>query len=406
MLVEPLPSIGSETAVPGVVVLGGAHGTLALARSLGAMGVPVTLISNDTPLPGWSRHASRKIRWAGPDAPDAASHLLDLAAEHGLAGSLLVAGGDAEVRMVSCSMGALSAVYRVSLPAWDQLQWVCEKPLLYRRAAELGLAVPLTYAFASMEEAEQAEMHFPVVLKPNMGGGDSALARAKVLRADDRATFLAAFELAAREMGAGNVVVQQLIPGGGKAQFSYAGLWNNGEPVAEFTARRLRQYPVEFGYTSTFVQVVEQAEAVAASRRLLSSVSHHGLVEIEFKHDVRDGALKLLDVNPRPWSWFGLAGAAGLDLGAMLWATASGVDTGVGTAQIGTAWMYLARDLISAVQLMARGQLSPRDYVGSFRAVKAWATFVPNDPLPSVLDLPLTAWRVLTRRVLKERIGG
>lgn len=405
MLVEPLSSSGSDPAVPGAVILGGAHGTLALARSLGALGVPVTLVSNDTPLPGWSRHVSRKFSWPGPDSAEAASYLLDLAANHGLAGSLLVAGGDAEVQMVSRSLDALSAVYRVSLPAWEQLQWVCEKPLLYRRAAELGLAVPQTYALASVEEAERAEMHFPVVLKPNMGGGDSALARAKVVRADDKATFLAAFEIAAHEIGAANVVVQQMIPGGGKAQFSYAALWHNGEPVAEFTARRLRQYPVEFGYTSTFVEVVQQPEAVAVSRRLLSSVSHHGLVEIEFKHDARDGALKLLDVNPRPWSWFGLAGAAGLDLGAMLWATASGVDTATGAAQIGTAWMYLARDLVAAVQLMARGELSFRDYVTSFRAVKAWATFASNDPGPSLLDLPLTAWRVLTRRVLKERTG-
>lgn len=406
MLAEPLPNLGSDTAMPGVVILGGAHGTLALARSLAARGVQVTLVSNDTPLPGWSRHVSRKFRWPGPDAPEAASYLLDLAADHGLAGSLLVAGGDAEVRMVSRALGALSAAYRVSLPEWEQLQWVCEKPLLYRRAAELGLAVPLTYAFASVEEAELAEMHFPVVLKPNMGGGDSALARAKVVRADDKAAFLAAYRDAAHEIGPGNVVVQQLIPGGGKAQFSYAALWNRGEPVAEFTARRLRQYPVEFGYTSTFVEVVEQPGAVAASRRLLSSVSHHGLVEIEFKHDARDGALKLLDVNPRPWSWFGLAGAAGLDLGAMLWTMASGLDTATGGAQVGAAWMYLARDMVAAAQLMARRELSLRDYVGSFRTVKAWATFAQNDPVPGVLDLPLTAWRVLTRRVLKERTGG
>jgi predicted ATP-grasp superfamily ATP-dependent carboligase len=68
--------------------------------------------------------------------------------------------------------------------------------------------------------------------------------------------------------------------------------------------------------------------------------------------------------------------------------------------------MYLARDMVAAAQLMARGELSLRDYLGSFRAVKTWAAFAPNDPVPGVLDLPLTAWRVLTRRVLKERTGA
>ncbi len=402
MPVDTLPSLDPAPAAPGVVILGGAHGTLALARSLGALGVPVFLVSNDTPLPGWSRHVRGSFRWPGPDAPDAAAYLLDLAARHGLEGALLVAGGDAEVRMVSRSLDALSGAFDVSLPAWERLKWLCEKPLLYRKAAELGLAVPATHAFTSVEEAALADMDFPVVLKPNMGGGEGRLARAKVVRADDRQSFLAAYGDAAGEIGGANVVVQQLIPGGGESQFSYAALWRRGAPVAEFTARRTRQYPVDFGYTSTFVEVMERPDAVAAARRLLSSVGHHGLVEIEFKQDRRDGALKLLDVNPRPWSWFGLAGAAGLDLGAMLWATANGLDTAAVQAQGGAAWMYLARDMAAAARLAARGELGLGSYVRSFRAVRTWATFTPRDPMPGVIDLPLTMWRVLTRRVLKR----
>ncbi|WP_407811235.1 hypothetical protein, partial [Staphylococcus aureus] len=81
-------------------------------------------------------------------------------------------------------------------------------------------------------------------------------ARAKVVRAEDRQALKAAFAEASEEIGAGNVVVQELIPGGGRNQFSYAALWLNGEPVAEFTARRIRQYPVDFGYTSTRVEIV------------------------------------------------------------------------------------------------------------------------------------------------------
>lgn len=406
MVAEPSPLSDSNRIAPAVVIVGGAHGTLALARSLGARNIPVFLVSNDTPLPGWSRYVSRKFQWSGPGSPEALSQLLDIAASHNLTGSLLVAGGDAEVQMISRSREALSGAYSVLLPDWEKLQWVCEKPLLYRRAAELELAVPQTYAFTSVEAAQHAELNFPVVLKPNMGGGRSRLARAKVLRADDMQTFMTVYEEAANDLGAENVVVQQLIPGGGERQFSYAALWFEGEPVCEFTARRLRQFPVDFGYTSTFVAVVEQPQAVAASHRLLSSLGHTGLVEIEFKHDVRDGRLKLLDVNPRPWSWFGLASAAGVDFGAMMWALTNGIEPGAAEAHTGTAWMYLIRDMVSAAHLMARGQLSFRDYASSFRSARTWAAFAPDDPVPGILDLPLTAWRVLTRRVLKGRTGA
>ncbi len=403
--IKPRSDTGEAPALtarpPAVVILGGAHGTLALARSLGALDVPVFLVSNDTPLPGWSRYVRSKAEWSGPDSPDAIPFLLDLAAARNLSGALLIPGGDAEVRVASQSVEALSPAYRVMLPPWERLQWVCEKPLLYRRAAELGIGIPATYEFAAVEEAAKADIRFPVVLKPNMGGGDNRFSRAKVVRADNREAFLTAYRDAVGQIGIGNVVVQQLIPGGGESQFSYAALWHEGEPVAEFTARRSRQYPVDFGYTSTYVEVVEEPELVVAARLLLASIRHHGLVEIEFKRDPRDGSLKLLDVNPRPWSWFGLAAAAGMDLGSMLWDRANGRQPVAAAAKPGTAWMYMVRDMVAAVRLKARGTLRTGDYIRSFGPVRAWATFAGRDPLPGLMDIPLTAWRVLTRRILR-----
>ncbi|WP_309083431.1 ATP-grasp domain-containing protein [Chelativorans sp.] len=386
----------------GIVILGGAHGTLALARSLGRQKVPVWLISNDNPLPSWSRYVRRTLHWRGPGDPDAVPFLLEAAKECGLAGFLLVPAGDAEVRLVSQAIGPLSSAYRILLPPWEDLRWLCEKPLLYRRAAELGVDFPPTYHLASVEEAARVEVRFPVVLKPNMGGGHDDFSRAKVARADDRASFAAAFEHAARQIGVENVVVQELIPGGGESQFSYAALWRAGQPVAEFTARRTRQYPIEFGYTSTFVEVVEEPQAIESARRLLGSIRHEGLVEVEFKHDARDGKLRVLDVNPRPWSWFALAAAAGVDLGAMLWKAAEdGELAPPAPARTGVSWMYLVRDMAAAGRLVPAGRLTVGAYLRSFASVRAWATFSPADIMPALIDIPLTAWRVLTRRFFK-----
>jgi predicted ATP-grasp superfamily ATP-dependent carboligase len=384
----------------GVLILGGAHGTLALARSLGVQKVPVWLVSNDTPLPSFSRYAHRTMTWPGPDDGGAVAFLLNLAKVHGLSGFLLIAGGDPEVRFVSQSIDELSAVFDVVLPPWEQLKWVCEKPLLYRRARELGLAVPLTYEITSLKQAAAAELRFPVILKPNMGGR-SRFARAKAVLTNDKASFLTAYRWAAEEIGSENVVVQEMIPGGGESQFSYAALWHDGAPVAEFTARRTRQYPVDFGYTSTFVEVVDEPQLIDAARQLLGSIAHHGLVEVEFKGDARDGSMKVLDVNPRPWTWFGLGAAAGVDLGAMLWAIKSGQTLQTASARSNTSWMYLVRDAVAALKLISSGRLTKRAYLISFAKVRAWATFQANDPMPGLIDLPLTGWRVLMRRILR-----
>jgi D-aspartate ligase len=385
----------------GVVLLGGAHGTLALARSLGNLKVPVTYITNDSPLPSWSRFVRETIRWSGPDDEQAVDFLREAAQRHKMEGWLLVPAADPEVRLVSENLQVLSAAYKIMLPSWDALRWVCDKPFLYKRAAELKLDMPRTYEIASTQQASELKPAFPVVLKPNMGGGSSRIAKAKVIRVDDRSSFLSAYGDAAEQIGFENVIVQELIPGGGESQFSYAALWNQGQPVAEFTARRTRQYPVDFGYTSTFVEVVDEPRAVAAARTLLQSIGHSGLVEIEFKRDHRDNLLKLLDVNPRPWSWFGLCATSGVDLGAMLWETANGRYSLPASARPRTAWMYLVRDGVSAFKLMLRGQIGIAEYFRSFGSVRSWATFAWNDLLPGLIDLPLTAWRVLTKRLLK-----
>ncbi|MFB7147114.1 polysaccharide deacetylase family protein [Agrobacterium deltaense] len=393
--------------IPGVVIVGGAHGTLALARSLGALNVPVYYLTHDSPLPGWSRFVRKTIRWAGPHDAGALPFLRQMADKHGLKGCLLVPSGDGEVQLIAQHREELSSLYKIILPDWTALQWLCEKPLLYQRAAELGVSIPRTYALASAADIDTLDILFPVILKPNMGGGDTTIAKAKVIRADDRHALKTAFADASGEIGAGNVVVQELIPGGGESQFSYAALWLNGEPVAEFTARRARQYPVDFGYTSTSVEVVDNGQAVDAARKILKSAGHSGLVEAEFKLDGRDGKLKLLDVNPRPWSWFGLCSAAGIDLGALLWRVANGEPVGQpGNARQSVSWSYLVRDAVAAFTLARRGQAKIGDYFASLRNIRSWAAFAPNDPLPGLIDLPLTVSRVVRKRLLPGLTSG
>src|SRR5690606_7674445 len=96
--------------------------------------------------------------------------------------------------------------------------------------------------------------------------------RDKVWQADDRVQFIRLYREAHELMGDGGIVVQELIPGGGECQFSYAGLWWQGKPVAGFAARRLRQYPVEFSYTSTFVETIDAQDVCAAAETFLAAI--------------------------------------------------------------------------------------------------------------------------------------
>ena len=97
----------------GVVLLGGAHGALAMARSFGRLGIPVALVTNDHPLPRWSRFVRHQFDWPGPEAPDAASNLLALADTYGFRNWLLLPCGDAEVKLVASEQQRLGGTFRL-----------------------------------------------------------------------------------------------------------------------------------------------------------------------------------------------------------------------------------------------------------------------------------------------------
>jgi D-aspartate ligase len=58
---------------------------------------------------------------------------------------------------------------------------------------------------------------------------------------------------------------------------------------------------------------------------------------------------------------------------------------------------------LAAIAGMLAGTLSPADYLRSFRRPIAFATFNKDDLVPALVDLPLTAWRTLARRLSSLR---
>jgi D-aspartate ligase len=380
------------------VLLGGAHGTLALARCLEHAGIQPCLVSDENGCASFSRAVHKVTGWHGAGHPGALEELEGIARANSLEGSMLIPAGDPEVRLVAEGHERLSSLFDVMTPRWEQLRWACDKALAYQRAAELGLGVPRVYERTTLHEPSLPHVRFPLVLKPSMRLESNRFTADRAWRVDDRDSFRERYQAACDLVGADRVIAQQLIPGGGENQLSYAGLWNGGEPVASLTARRLRQYPVEFGCTSTYVRTDDLPDVRMAAETFLRSIRHHGLVEIEFKRDPRDGVLKLLDVNPRPWNWLGLAAAAGVDLGAAISSIASGAPFPKVAARPGVAWVFASRDLVAAAR---SGRLAPRNvlaYAASWARVRSFACFSWTDPAPALVDLPLTLARVLQRR--------
>ena len=129
----------------------------------------------------------------------------------------------------------------------------------------------------------------------------------------------------------------------------------------------------------------------------LRSLNYTGLVEIEFMQDPRDGRFKLIDVNPRIWTWHALGLAAGVNFALAPWQHATGQVIPPARAAAGHSWLYGLQDLPVALAEIADGRLRPWTYLRQLFGASAYATLSLSDPLPVLADVPMSLLRYLRR---------
>jgi predicted ATP-grasp superfamily ATP-dependent carboligase/cation diffusion facilitator CzcD-associated flavoprotein CzcO len=385
----------------GAVVTGADYRGLGLARSLGRAGVPVVVLTHDDQLlAAFSRYVRQRQPWRGGDDAERVRVLVDLATREGLHDWVLFPTDDDAVSLVSRHHDVLAEHFRLTTPPWNELRWAVDKRLLHQLALRLDLDQPWAHLPAHRHDLPRVECPYPVIVKPARRERLNRLTADKAWLAADALTLRTRFDEACAVMDPDSLLIQEFIPGGSDAQLSYSAVCIDGRPVASVLARRTRQFPMDFGRASTYVETVEEEPAiVAASVRLLRALAFTGMVEIEYKRDARDGRYKVLDVNPRVWGWQSLGARAGVDFPLLLWRHLMGEVIPEQRGRAGVRWMRMTTDLSPALGEILGGRLSPAAYLSSFRPPVESAIFALDDPCPGLLELPLMAYLLARRRL-------
>ncbi len=380
----------------GAIVIGGDYRGLGVVRSLGRHRIPVWVLTDSHRIAAYSRYAARSFAFPS-EAADQAEFLLQLAEQYALDGWLLIPTGDETAALVARHREALEQHFRVTVPAWDVLQYAYDKRLTNRLAAEIGVDAPWTYYPKDSADLERAALPFPVILKPAIKEGFNAFVHSKAWLARNREELLTRYRKACALVTEEIIMVQEMIPGDGQAQFSYAALCEAGSPIVSMVARRTRQYPLDFGRSSSYVESIDQPEVEAASRCILTALHYTGLIEIEFKRDPRNGKFKLLDLNPRVWGWHTLGRRFGGDFPYLLWQLMHDQCVPRGRVPAGVHWVRAVTDIPAAMTQMGRGTLSPAAYVRSLTSPLEFAILAVDDPAPALVEVPLLSELALRR---------
>lgn len=399
----PEPSASRKTNV-GAVVVGGDYQGLGIARSLGVRGIPVYIVDDQYCISRFSKYAKHVIKVDNLlDERKTVDTILEIGRRFDLQDWVLFPTRDETVAAFSRNRDQLEKFFRITTGAWNSVEWAWNKTKTYELAQNLGIPIPRTFNVKSSEELASLYSNLPLAIKPAIKENFFYGTGVKAWRANTAEELHRLYEKAARQIEPEEILIQELIPGDGREQFSYCAFFQNGRPHSTLTARRARQHPREFGRASTCVETVELPEIEELSERFLRAINFHGLVEVEFKRDPRDGRYKLLDVNARTWGYHSIGSVCGVDFPYLAFADQLGLESAPKRAPAGIGWLRLITDVPTAISDLAHGSLSIAAYLRSLRLARVDAVLSWTDPLPFLAEMLLLPYIVAKKYSVAEK---
>ena len=388
----------SSTQHIGAIVIGGDFQGLGIVRSLGQQCVPICIIDDEPSIARFSCYTTHIVKVKDlRDERRTVDTVLDVGRRLGLEGWVLYPTRDETVAAFSRYRPRLMEYFRVPTPDWSTVQWAWDKRNTYHLAQKLAIPTPQTWYPRDLDELERIEADLPLVIKPAIKEHFIYTTKAKAWRVNNHTELVKRWKQAAALVGPDEVMVQELIPGDGRQQFSYCAFFKDGHAVGSMIAQRRRQHPPEFGRASTFVETIDLPLLEILSERFLQAIDYYGLVEVEYKLDPRNGQYKLLDVNARTWSYHTLGLQAGVDFPYLLFADQCGETLEPCRAQTGVRWIRLITDLPTGALEILGGHLNWQIYLQSLRGIHVESVFCCKDPLPSLAELMLLPCLYLKR---------
>jgi D-aspartate ligase len=361
---------------------------LAVARSLGARGVPIIALDKDPNGYGlFSRHTT--IAGRCPYPLDDEAGFIELLLKIGEAlrrKAVLFPCLDEWVFAVARHREELEQFFIFPFSHLETIERILNKTLLYKQCQKRGVPIPRTfYIDEEGASAIASQISFPCIVKPALQREFTNEFGQKVFRVDDPEEFVAICHRAREHQ-----LLAQEIVGAGVDSFyslcSYVG--EDGQAKGIFVGRKLEQYPPDFG-TACLVDAKYVSTIADRGTQILKDFGYYGISEVEYLYDPRDGDFKLLDINTRVWKWIGLPICAGVDLPWLAYSDA--VHGNVDRAprqRDGVRWVHL-KDyfaLRSTQAVHPESRFTSQDWInlisGRAEGDIVTAVFSKDDPAP------------------------
>ena len=321
------------TRPPALLFLGDYYGTIASARSLGRLGIPITLAdSHRLARTTASRYVTERLRPPPLEQASEFMHWLLAQGPH-QGGSVLFPASDELVFHFATYKAQLERHYRLCLPDLSTIFRILNKQRIYEACLKTGVSAPRTWFPRGIDElrALLSELDCEVILKPKtqiqLRSGTKA---AEIPKNKDLGEAFTEFvadnpfgpELVAHDPDVVWPMVQAYHRKAAYGIYSLAGFATGDGRVLARASRKILQRPRKLGIGLCFEGVPLKQDLVDRVAALCKELGYYGIFEIEFIEHEDD--FLLIDFNPRPYSQMAFEIARELPLPHLHYLTALG----------------------------------------------------------------------------------
>lgn len=246
---------------------------------------------------------------ASRDATGFVHRVLEILAE--IECDAVIPVGHLETDLLAAHQERIRAFSGILVPPYETFEHGLKKSLTMKAALRIGCPIPLTW-FPRDEPIEQIaeRVTFPVIIKPSV----SVSAKGLVI-CESRKDLVERYPIT--ESRFGETIVQEYIPQEGM-QYKCAVICNaRHEVMSAITYEKIRYYPVDGGF-STLNRSVMKEELITWAMEMVKNLRWVGPCDFDWITDPRDGAVKLMEINPRFSETFKMSSVAGLDMTKIL----------------------------------------------------------------------------------------
>lgn len=371
----------SDQAKKGKILItdGSYKHTLGAVRFLAKNGYRVDAIGSSRCLSAWSKYLSRISYQQNDFCEEHFEKFLHFLREERY--DVILPIGAKSVKLIAYHRDEIENYCKVPVADYHKISICLEKTKTYSLAHEVGLNVPETWSFSSVEELKNnlRDIIFPVVVK-----GNSEIVKDEPMYAFNKDELLAILKIWGSDIPFSKKtfpIIQQYIEGSG---YGFFALYQNGVCKRIFMHKRIRQTPPSGGPSCCAVSVYEE-DLKQAGMNILNALKWHGVAMVEFKRDKHTGRLYLMEINPKFWGSLDLALASGVNFPAFAVRMAMGEDIQYSEKyQIGLRFHWPLdgefahiKDNIGAIWTVLRDCIEPRT------KSNIWL----EDPIPLLVSL-------------------